>query len=137
MSATGSQLTFLCYSEYVIKPEVRVQLSDPLGPMSYCTSTQKMIQSIKTNCRQWYLDDGTLGGRMTVSMRPIQGFGLGWRMTVHMGAYAVTYVQRQCTVYTHRRKLVHDIVLRALPHDISTRYPIQSTITSTFSLCLS
>ena len=43
--------------------EVGVQQGDPLGPMSYCTSTQKMIQSIKTNYRQWYLDDGALGGR--------------------------------------------------------------------------
>jgi hypothetical protein len=41
-----------------------VQQGDPLDQMSYRTSTQKIIQSIKTNYRQWYLDDGTLGGRV-------------------------------------------------------------------------
>jgi Reverse transcriptase (RNA-dependent DNA polymerase) len=45
------QPIFLCYGQYVIKSEVGVQQGDPLGLMSYCTSTQKMIQSIKTNYR--------------------------------------------------------------------------------------
>jgi len=56
------QPTFLCYGDHVIMSEVGMQQGDPLGPMGFCTSTQKMIQGIETNYSQWYLDDGALGG---------------------------------------------------------------------------
>jgi hypothetical protein len=41
-----------------------VPQGDPLGSMSYCTSTQKMIQGIKTNYSQWYPNDRALDGRV-------------------------------------------------------------------------
>ena len=39
-------------------------LDQNLGPMFYCTSTQKLIARIKTEYGQWYLDDGSLGGKV-------------------------------------------------------------------------
>jgi len=44
--------------------EVGMQRGDPLGPMGFCTSTQKTIQGIETNYSQWYLDDGALSGQV-------------------------------------------------------------------------
>ena len=37
------QPTFLCYGDHMIMSEVGMQQGDPLGPMGFCTSTQKMI----------------------------------------------------------------------------------------------
>jgi hypothetical protein len=66
------QPTFLCYSESVIMSEVEIQQGDPLGPMGFCTSTHKLIQGIKTNYGQWYLDDGALGGRVDELMQAFE-----------------------------------------------------------------
>jgi len=56
------QPCFLIYGESVILSEQGLQQSDPLGPMFYCASTQKLIAKLETEYRQWYLDDGSLGG---------------------------------------------------------------------------
>ena len=58
------QPSFLLYGESVILSEQGLQQGDPLGPMFYCTSTQKLIARIKTEYGQWYLDDGSLGGKV-------------------------------------------------------------------------
>lgn len=44
--------------------EQGLQQGDPLGPMFFCTSTQKLIAKLKTEYGQWYLDDGSLGGEV-------------------------------------------------------------------------
>jgi hypothetical protein len=58
------QPSFLLYGESVIMSEQGLQQGDPLGPMFYCTSTQKLISKLKTEYGQWYLDDGSLGGKV-------------------------------------------------------------------------
>ena len=58
------QPSFLAYGNYIIKSEQGVQQGDPLGPMFYCMSTQKLIERLKVEYGQWYLDDGSLGGRV-------------------------------------------------------------------------
>jgi hypothetical protein len=40
--------------------------------MGYCTSTHKLIQGIKTDYGQWYLDDGALGGRVDELMQAFE-----------------------------------------------------------------
>jgi hypothetical protein len=58
------QPSFLVYGSVIIKSEEGLQQGDPLGPMSYCTATKKLIARLRTEYGQWYLDDGSLGGRV-------------------------------------------------------------------------
>jgi hypothetical protein len=37
------QPMFLCYGERVMMSEVGIQQGDPLGPMGFCISTQKLL----------------------------------------------------------------------------------------------
>jgi hypothetical protein len=60
-------LSFLCYDEYILKSEVGVQQGDPLGPMSYCTSTPKMIYRASTQTTS----SGALGGLLSLSARKV------------------------------------------------------------------
>ena len=66
------QPSFLAYGNYIIKSEQGVQQGDPLGPMFYCMSTQKLIERLKVEYGQWYLDDGSLGGRVEELMVAFQ-----------------------------------------------------------------
>jgi len=38
-----------------------------MGPIFYCASVQKLIAKLETEYRQWYLYDGSLGGKVMLA----------------------------------------------------------------------
>jgi Reverse transcriptase (RNA-dependent DNA polymerase) len=74
------QPSFLAYGNYVIKSEQGVQQGDPLGPMFYYISLQKLIERLKVEYGQWYWSRRRLagqqgGGRFVCIPDPEDGSG--------------------------------------------------------------
>jgi len=62
--------------------------------MSYCTSTQKLIARLKTEYGQWFLDDGSMGGKVEDLMLAFQTLK---REAVKMG---LDVNERKCELIT-------------------------------------
>ena len=37
------------------------QQGDPLGPLLFCLTVMTLVKRIKSQCNNWYMDDGTMG----------------------------------------------------------------------------
>ena len=44
----------------------RVKLGDPLGTLLFCITIHRLIASLKLEFIVFYVDDGTMGGNLTV-----------------------------------------------------------------------
>jgi hypothetical protein len=54
--------TFLFFGECTIDSAEGVQQGDPLGPLLFCLTIHQIVESLKSEFKVFYLDDGTLGG---------------------------------------------------------------------------
>ena len=48
------------------------QQGDPLGPLLFCASSLKLARSMTSELNEWYLDDGTLGGRVSSLLQDLE-----------------------------------------------------------------
>ena len=56
------QPSCLFFDDYTIESAEGVQQGDPLGPLLFCLTIHKVVESLKSEFKVFYLDDGTLGG---------------------------------------------------------------------------
>ena len=54
----------LVFGENIIQSEEGAQQGDPLGPLLFCLSFHNLIQQLKSELNLWYIDDGTIGGKL-------------------------------------------------------------------------
>lgn len=52
--------------------EEGVQQGDPLGPLLFCLVIQPIVETVKSEVNQWYLDDGSIGGPLKSVIEDVQ-----------------------------------------------------------------
>jgi hypothetical protein len=61
LQAYGS-LSHLLFGDEVVQSAEGLQQGDPLAPPLFCLAIHSLVQSFKSPCNSWYLDDGTFYG---------------------------------------------------------------------------
>ena len=57
--------SLLSFGDHLLMSDEGFQQGDPLGPLLFCASSLKLSRSMTSELNLWYLDDGTLGGRVS------------------------------------------------------------------------
>ena len=57
--------SLLSFGDHLLMSDEGFQQGDPLGPLLFCASSLKLSRSMMSELNLWYLDDGTLGGRVS------------------------------------------------------------------------
>ena len=65
----------LHYGSTTIPSAEGVQQGDPPGPLLFCLTIHPLIQALKLEYKMFYLDDGTLGGRVNSVLEDLQLVG--------------------------------------------------------------
>lgn len=77
--------SLLSFGEHLLSSEEGAQQGDPLGPLLFCASTLKLARSMTSGFNLWYLDDGTVGGKLSDLLHDLEtirqvGPSLGLRL---------------------------------------------------------
>jgi hypothetical protein len=59
-----SNASLLNFDKHMIVSDEGAQQGDPLGPLLFCLSSLKLARSMVSEFNCWYLDDGSLGGKV-------------------------------------------------------------------------
>jgi len=94
----------LCFGEFLISSAKGVQQGDPLGPLLFCVAAQKMANLMKSQLNLWYMDDGSLGGRSTCSLKILRRIGSAFGLLVN---------EQKCELVTDDLEVVEKF--RAIP----------------------
>lgn len=67
-----SNPSFLMFGNSFILSESGVQQGDPLGPLLFCLTINKLIKCLNSQFNTWYLDDGSLGDKPDVVLNDLK-----------------------------------------------------------------
>ena len=62
----------LLWMDRTIQSMEGVQQGDPLGPLLFCLSIQHIVTQLELELAMFYLDDGTLGGKVDNLKRDLE-----------------------------------------------------------------
>ena len=77
--------SILWWDETQIISSEGIQQGDPIGPLLFCLIIQGLVSDLKSECKVFYLDDGTLGGSLQVLSKDLKYIEEeGWKLGLHL-----------------------------------------------------
>ena len=78
----------------------------------YCMSTQKLIQNVKTDYMQWYLDDGALGGPVEELIQAFETIRTeGAKIGLRVNEKKCELLTSDCTVIERFQSIAPDVII--------------------------
>ena len=103
-----SSPSMLFWEDKIIDSAEGVQQGDPLGPLLFCLTLHQLCGHLKSELRIFYLDDGTLGGKVEDVVRDLD-------LIVHKGAELGLLLNPQKSEIICCDDTFRGIILNALP----------------------
>ncbi|GAV09476.1 hypothetical protein RvY_19015 [Ramazzottius varieornatus] len=77
----------LLFGQQSLESARGVQQGDPLGPLLFCVLIQKLTKSLTSPLNVWYLDDGTIGGKIETVLSDLQVvISEGWKLGLELNS---------------------------------------------------
>jgi hypothetical protein len=102
--------------QFLLLSDEGVQQGDPLGPLLFCATSLKLassMTSLTSEFNTWYLDDGTIGGKVRSLLSELVGPSIGLLLNeekceiitddVSLVATLKTYIHSKHTAYSMQR----------------------------------
>ncbi|GAV01249.1 hypothetical protein RvY_11989 [Ramazzottius varieornatus] len=77
----------LLLGQHTLESARGVQHGDPLGPLLFCVLIQKLTKSLTSPLNVWYVDDGTISGKIETVLPDLQVvINEGWKLGLELNS---------------------------------------------------
>ncbi|GAU92580.1 hypothetical protein RvY_04643 [Ramazzottius varieornatus] len=76
----------LLFGQHTLESAKGEQQGDPLGPLLFCVLIQKLVKSLTSPLNVWYLDDGTIGGKIETALSDLVVISEGWKLGLELNS---------------------------------------------------